>query len=146
MGKRNSHPTPIASHRQMWNRRLPTRREESVCEPRTPCCWIRRAGIDPTATGCAGRASLVDPTAQFSRGEDIERFLRPPARLLDTSILGGSPFFTSVPSGRVGHTRDCMFHSDEHFRAAVWEQVKPGTLHVPLGQTLPRGNVGAGGE
>eukprot|EP00240_Pyramimonas_obovata_P003576 CAMPEP_0118946316 /NCGR_PEP_ID=MMETSP1169-20130426/44011_1 /TAXON_ID=36882 /ORGANISM="Pyramimonas obovata, Strain CCMP722" /LENGTH=824 /DNA_ID=CAMNT_0006892251 /DNA_START=57 /DNA_END=2531 /DNA_ORIENTATION=- len=59
---------------------------------------------------------------QFSRGEDIERFLRPPARLLDTSILGGSPFFTSVPSGRVGHTRDCMFHSDEHFRAAVWEQ------------------------
>ena len=53
---------------------------------------------------------------QFSRAEDVERFLRPPARLLDTSILGGSPFFTSVPSGRVGHTRECVFRSDEHFR------------------------------
>lgn len=54
---------------------------------------------------------------QFSRAEDIERVLRPPARTLDTSILGGSPFFTSVPSGRVGHTRESVFRSDEHFRA-----------------------------
>ncbi|KAK3268569.1 hypothetical protein CYMTET_22934 [Cymbomonas tetramitiformis] len=59
---------------------------------------------------------------QFSRGEDIERFLRPPARLLDSNILGSSPFFTSVPSGRVGNARDAVFRSDDHFRSAVWER------------------------
>lgn len=31
---------------------------------------------------------------QFARGEDVELFLRPPARLLETGMLGGCPFFT----------------------------------------------------
>eukprot|EP00793_Prasinoderma_coloniale_P002129 PRCOL_00002637-RA len=56
---------------------------------------------------------------QFSRSSDIELFMRPPAHMLETTILGGSPFFTSVPSGRVGGTRDCIFRSNEQFREAV---------------------------
>ena len=56
---------------------------------------------------------------QFSRAADIEYFMRPPVNVLETTILGGSPFFTSVPSGRVGGGRDCLFRSNEQFREAV---------------------------
>lgn len=55
---------------------------------------------------------------QFARAADVELFLRPPPRLLETS-LGGAPFFTSVPSGRVGFGRDAVYQSDDHFREAV---------------------------
>lgn len=43
---------------------------------------------------------------QFSEGEDLEDFIRAPLiKKLFPQILGG-PFFTSVPSGRVGVNRD----------------------------------------
>mmetsp|Transcript_3618 Transcript_3618/g.13104 ORF Transcript_3618/g.13104 Transcript_3618/m.13104 type:complete len:836 (-) Transcript_3618:783-3290(-) len=56
---------------------------------------------------------------QFARGADVELFLRPPSKLLESTILGGSPFYTSVPSGRVGVSRDAVFRSNDHFREAV---------------------------
>ena len=56
---------------------------------------------------------------QFARGADVELFLHPPSRLLEQTILGGSPFYTSVPSGRVGISRDAVFRSNDHFREAV---------------------------
>ncbi|KAG5015035.1 hypothetical protein JHK82_020726 [Glycine max] len=37
---------------------------------------------------------------QFARPSDVEVFLSPPPSTLDGCILGDSPFFTSVPSGR----------------------------------------------
>jgi hypothetical protein len=45
--------------------------------------------------------------------------VHPPSRLLENTILGGSAFFTSVPSGRVGISRDAVFRSNDHFREAV---------------------------
>ncbi|KAH7431119.1 hypothetical protein KP509_08G030700 [Ceratopteris richardii] len=56
---------------------------------------------------------------QFARAADVELFLKPPPRLLDGNILGATPFFTSVPSGRVGISRDSVFRSNEQFREAV---------------------------
>ena len=57
---------------------------------------------------------------QFARAADVEMFMHPPRHLLDSpAMLGGGPFFTSVPSGRVGLSRDSMFRSNDHFREAV---------------------------
>ncbi|KAJ7560352.1 hypothetical protein O6H91_04G126000 [Diphasiastrum complanatum] len=56
---------------------------------------------------------------QFARPADVEIFLRPPTRLLDGNILGDFPFFTSVPSGRVGSSRESVYRSNDHFREAV---------------------------
>lgn len=53
---------------------------------------------------------------QFARSSDVEVFLRPPSRTLDGCILGDSPFFTSVPSGRVGTGRDSIYKSNEEFK------------------------------
>jgi hypothetical protein len=53
---------------------------------------------------------------QFASRADVELFLRPPQRLLDRNILSGAPFFTSVPSGRVGSNRDSVYQSNDHFR------------------------------
>ena len=64
---------------------------------------------------------------QFSRASDVEFFMKPPARLLEPTLLGGGPFFTSVPSGRVGGSRDCLFRSNEQYREAVLAQEKRDT-------------------
>lgn len=56
---------------------------------------------------------------QFARSADVELFLKPPPRLLDGNILGDTPFFTSVPSGRVGAGRDSVYRSNDQFREAV---------------------------
>jgi hypothetical protein len=54
---------------------------------------------------------------QFSESEDIEDFLRAPLiHQLFSQILGG-PFFTSVPSGRVGSSKE--FQSNEEFVDSV---------------------------
>lgn len=36
---------------------------------------------------------------QFARSHDVEMYLRPPSRLLEPTMLGGSPFFTCVFCG-----------------------------------------------
>lgn len=59
---------------------------------------------------------------QFSQREDVEFFLHPPPKILESTILGGAPFFTSVPSGRVGTNRDAAFPSNEAFRDSVRER------------------------
>jgi hypothetical protein len=64
---------------------------------------------------------------QFSRASDVELFMKPPGRLLEQTLLGGGPFFTSVPSGRVGGGRDCLFRSNEQYREAVAQQEKKDT-------------------
>lgn len=53
---------------------------------------------------------------QFARASDVEVFLSPPACTLDGFILGGSPFFTSVPSGRVDTGHDSVYSSNEEFK------------------------------
>lgn len=63
---------------------------------------------------------------QFARPDDVELFLRPPNCLLDGNVLGDSPFFTSVPSGRVGTSKDSVFRSNIHFQEVF--------LHTPFAQ------------
>ena len=53
---------------------------------------------------------------QFSCSSDVEVFLSPPASALDSSLLGDSPFFTSVPSGRVGYGHDSVYKSNDEFK------------------------------
>ncbi|XP_039835821.1 dynamin-like protein ARC5 isoform X2 [Panicum virgatum] len=56
---------------------------------------------------------------QFARPSDVEVFLHPPICVLDVSLLGDSPFFTSVPSGRVGSCHEAVFRSNEEFKKAI---------------------------
>ena len=58
----------------------------------------------------------------FSRAADVELFLGPGKSVLETSPLGGGPFFSSVPSGRVGLSRECLFRSNDQYRDAVTAQ------------------------
>ena len=56
---------------------------------------------------------------QFGSAEDVENFLQPPNVLLEETILGHRPFFTSVPSGRVGTGHGSTFRTNDDFRVAV---------------------------
>ncbi|KAL2609364.1 hypothetical protein R1flu_027937 [Riccia fluitans] len=76
--------------------------------------------MDPELTRTVIVSTKLDTRIpQFARPADVELFLRPPSRLLDGSILGDTPFFTSVPSGRVGSGRDSVYRNNESFREAV---------------------------
>lgn len=46
----------------------------------------------------------------------MEVFLSPPASALDGFMLGDSPFFTSVPSGRVGTGHESVYRSNDEFK------------------------------
>lgn len=46
----------------------------------------------------------------------MEVFLSPPASSLDGFMLGDSPFFTSVPSGRVGSGHESVYRSNDEFK------------------------------
>ncbi|GAY63824.1 hypothetical protein CUMW_228800 [Citrus unshiu] len=65
---------------------------------------------------------------QFARASDVEVFLSPPACTLDGFILGGSPFFTSVPSGRVGTGHDSVYSSNEEFKQLEKDE-RTGYIH-----------------
>ncbi|GAB4820130.1 hypothetical protein N2152v2_007176 [Parachlorella kessleri] len=79
--------------------------------------------VDPSLSRTVVVSTKLDTRIpQFARPPDVETYLRPPARLLEPTMLGGSPFFTSVPSGRVGNSKDAIFRSNEHFREAVAER------------------------
>ncbi|KAF8658125.1 hypothetical protein HU200_059591 [Digitaria exilis] len=56
---------------------------------------------------------------QFARPSDVEVFLHPPTCVLDVSLLGDCPFFTSIPSGRVGSCHEAVFRSNEEFKKAI---------------------------
>lgn len=97
--------------------------------------------VDPTLSRTVVVSTKLDTRIpQFARPHDVEMFLRPPTRLLEPTMLGGSPFFTSVPSGRVGNSRDAIFRSNEHFRVAVAEReaLDVAELEARMGRRLER--------
>lgn len=59
---------------------------------------------------------------QFSCAGDVELFIRPPPERISGNVLSGGPFFTSVPSGRVGNVRNAVFRTNDHFREMVTQQ------------------------
>ncbi|CAL0324530.1 unnamed protein product [Lupinus luteus] len=76
--------------------------------------------IDPELSRTVIVSTKLDTRIpQFARPSDVEVFLSPPACTLDSCILGDSPFFTSVPSGRVGSGSDSLYRSNDEFKQAV---------------------------
>ncbi|GJN13647.1 hypothetical protein PR202_gb00373 [Eleusine coracana subsp. coracana] len=76
---------------------------------------------------------------QFARSSDVEVFLHPANCVLD-ALLGDSPFFTSVPSGRVGSCREAVFRSNEEFKKAISlrELEDIASIEDKLGRSLTR--------
>lgn len=73
--------------------------------------------IDPELSRTVIVSTKLDTKIpQFARSSDVEVFLSPPASTLDGFILGDSPFFTSVPSGRVGSGPDSVYRSNDEFK------------------------------
>ena len=51
--------------------------------------------VDPSLSRTVVVSTKLDTRIpQFARPHDVEMYLRPPARLLEPTMLGGSPFFT----------------------------------------------------
>ena len=104
------------------------------------------AQVDPEFSRTVLVSTKLDTKLpQFSRGRDVADFLFPPG--LDPLPLGGGPFFTSVPAGRVGLHRECVFRTNEQYREAVTRQEAADLAQVEqrLGRTLDaneRGRVG----
>jgi hypothetical protein len=73
--------------------------------------------IDPELSRTVIVSTKLDTKIpQFARSSDVEVFLSPPTCMLDGCILGDSPFFTSVPSGRVGFGHDSVYRSNDEFK------------------------------
>lgn len=73
--------------------------------------------IDPELSRTVVVSTKLDTKIpQFARASDVEVFLSPPASTLDGFMLGDSPFFTSVPSGRVGLGHESVFRSNDEFK------------------------------
>ncbi|XP_058089821.1 dynamin-like protein ARC5 [Magnolia sinica] len=95
--------------------------------------------IDPELSRTVVVSTKLDTKIpQFARSSDVEVFLRPPACTLDGCILGDSPFFTSVPSGRVGSGHDSVYRSNDEFKQAVSlrELEDVASLEEKLGRPL----------
>lgn len=67
---------------------------------------------------------------QFARGSDVETYINPTKHVLEGRMLGGAPFFTSVPSGRVGNSRDAVFRSNDQFRTSVLDREEQDVAEV----------------
>lgn len=77
---------------------------------------------------------------QFALGGDLEQFLLArPVLNAHPELLGG-PFYTAVPAGRVGHTREHAFESNERFRQAIARREAEDRAYIErkIGKTLPR--------
>ncbi|KAJ4716930.1 Dynamin-like protein [Melia azedarach] len=97
--------------------------------------------IDPELTRTVIVSTKLDTKIpQFARSSDVEVFLSPPACTLDGFILGDSPFFTSVPSGRVGAEHDSVYRSNEEFKQAISirEMEDISLLEEKLGRSLSK--------
>ncbi|XP_038708035.1 dynamin-like protein ARC5 isoform X2 [Tripterygium wilfordii] len=95
--------------------------------------------IDPELSRTVIVSTKLDTKIlQFAGASDVEVFLSPPAGTLDGLILGDSPFFTSVPSGRVGSGHDSVYGSNEEFKQAVYlrEVEDVASLETKLGRSL----------
>ncbi|ERM97732.1 dynamin-like protein ARC5 [Amborella trichopoda] len=97
--------------------------------------------VDPELSRTVVVSTKLDTKIlQFARSSDVEVFLKPPARTFDFSILGDAPFFTSVPSGRVGSGPEFVYRSNDEFKQAVSlrELQDVASLEEKLGRPLSR--------
>ncbi|XP_012071357.1 dynamin-like protein ARC5 [Jatropha curcas] len=97
--------------------------------------------IDPELSRTVIVSTKLDTKIpQFARSSDVEVFLSPPSNTLDGCILGDSPFFTSVPSGRVGLSHDSVYKSNDEFKQAVnlREVEDVASLEEKLGRPLSK--------
>lgn len=95
--------------------------------------------IDPELSRTVIVSTKLDTKIpQFARSSDVEVFLSPPTCMLDGCILGDSPFFTSVPSGRVGSGHDSVYRSNDEFKKAISlrEMEDVASLEEKLGRSL----------
>ena len=77
--------------------------------------------VDPTLSRSVLVSTKFDTRIpQFATGPDADAFMHPAAKqLMNAQMLGGSPFFTSVPSGRVGGTKESVFSGCAPFCVAL---------------------------
>nr|AEP13980.1 ARC5 protein [Manihot esculenta] len=97
--------------------------------------------IDPELSRTVIVSTKLDTKIpQFARSSDVEVFLSPPTHTLDGFILGDSPFFTSVPSGRVGAGHDSVYRSNDEFKQAISlrEMEDISALEEKLGRSLSK--------
>ncbi|KAG7976329.1 hypothetical protein I3843_06G143900 [Carya illinoinensis] len=97
--------------------------------------------IDPELSRTVIVSTKLDTKIpQFARSSDVEVFLSPPACTLDGFILGDSPFFTSVPSGRVGSGPDSVYGTNDEFKQAISlrEEEDVKSLEEKLGRSLSK--------
>ncbi|KAL8536116.1 hypothetical protein ACS0TY_011662 [Phlomoides rotata] len=97
--------------------------------------------IDPELSRTVVVSTKLDTKIpQFARASDVEVFLSPPASTLDGLMLGDSPFFTSVPSGRVGSGHESVYRSNDDFKQAISlrEMEDKSALEEKLGRTLSK--------
>ncbi|XP_052194148.1 dynamin-like protein ARC5 [Diospyros lotus] len=97
--------------------------------------------IDPELSRTVIVATKLDTKIpQFARASDVEVFLSPPGRTLDGFMLGDSPFFTSVPSGRVGSGHESVYRSNDEFKQAISmrEMEDVVSLEEKLGRQLSK--------
>ncbi|GJR53229.1 dynamin-like protein ARC5 [Tanacetum coccineum] len=97
--------------------------------------------IDPELSRTVVVSTKLDTKIpQFARASDVEVFLAPPASVLDGFMLGDSPFFTSVPSGRVGSGHESVYRSNDEFKQAISlrEMEDVASLEEKLGRSLSK--------
>ncbi|XP_029122479.2 dynamin-like protein ARC5 isoform X1 [Elaeis guineensis] len=97
--------------------------------------------IDPELSRTVIVSTKLDTKIpQFARSSDVEVFLKPPVCMLDGCLLGDSPFFTSVPSGRVGSGHEAVYRSNEEFKKAISlrELEDIASLEEKLGRSLSK--------
>ncbi|KAF7143147.1 hypothetical protein RHSIM_Rhsim05G0111000 [Rhododendron simsii] len=97
--------------------------------------------IDPELSRTVIVSTKLDTKIpQFARASDVEVFLSPPASTLDGFMLGDSPFFTSVPSGRVGSGHESFYRSNDEFKQAISlrEVEDIASLEEKLGRPLSK--------
>ncbi|KAK4538252.1 hypothetical protein CDCA_CDCA16G4277 [Cyanidium caldarium] len=77
---------------------------------------------------------------QFALGGDLEQYLMArPVLNAHPELLGG-PFYTAVPAGRVGNTREHLYESNERFRQAIARREAEDRAYIErkIGKPLPR--------
>ncbi|KAL8237511.1 hypothetical protein R6Q59_018592 [Mikania micrantha] len=97
--------------------------------------------IDPELSRTVVVSTKLDTKIpQFACASDVEVFLSPPASVLDGFMLGDSPFFTSVPSGRVGLGHESVYRSNDEFKQAISlrEMEDVASLEEKLGRSLSK--------
>lgn len=97
--------------------------------------------IDPELSRTVVVSTKLDTKIpQFARASDVEVFLSPPTSTLDGLMLGDSPFFTSVPSGRVGSGHESVYRSNDEFKQAISsrEMEDRAALEEKLGRSLSK--------